>query len=38
LPGGEVTVHTDTVVTYRVDDDGKIIALRSYWELDKVRV
>jgi ketosteroid isomerase-like protein len=23
------------VFTYRVDDDGKIVALRAYWELDK---
>ena len=38
LPGGEVTVHTDTVVTYRVDEAGKIVALRSYWELDKMRM
>jgi len=24
------------VFTYRVDDEGKIVALRAYWELDKM--
>ena len=37
LPGGGGTVHTDGVFTYRVDDDGKVVALRAYWEMDKVR-
>lgn len=30
-------VHTDGVFTYRVDDDGRIVALRAYWELDRLR-
>ncbi len=30
-------VHTDLVITYRVGDDGKVLALRAYWELDKLR-
>lgn len=30
-------VHTDLVITYRVDDDGKVAALRAYWEMDRLR-
>jgi steroid delta-isomerase len=30
-------VHTDLVITYRVDGEGKVLALRAYWELDKLR-
>ena len=30
-------VHTDLVITYYIDDDGKVTALRAYWELDKLR-
>jgi len=29
-------VTVEGVFTYRVDDDGKIVALRAYWELDKM--
>jgi steroid Delta-isomerase len=28
-------VVADGVFTYRVNDDGKIVALRAYWELDR---
>ncbi len=28
-------VVAEGVFTYRVDDQGKIVALRAYWELDK---
>lgn len=35
--GDGTVVHTDLVITYRVDDDGKVLALRAYWELDKLR-
>jgi ketosteroid isomerase-like protein len=28
-------VIAEGVFTYRVDDDGKIAALRAYWELDR---
>ena len=28
-------VRADGVFTYRVNDDGKIVALRAYWELDR---
>jgi steroid Delta-isomerase len=28
-------VIADGVFTYRVDDEGKIVALRAYWELDR---
>jgi steroid Delta-isomerase len=31
--GYEVTA--EGVFTYRVNDDGKIVALRAYWELDR---
>jgi steroid Delta-isomerase len=30
-------VHTDGVFTYRVDDDGHVVALRAYWEMDRLR-
>ena len=30
-------VHTDLVITYYIDDDGLVTALRAYWELDKLR-
>lgn len=36
MPDGAV-VHTDLVITYRVGDDGRVTALRAYWELDKLR-
>jgi steroid Delta-isomerase len=32
-----MVVHTDGVFTYRVDDDGKVVALRAYWEMDRLR-
>ena len=28
-------VVADGVFTYRVNDDGKIVALRAYWEMDR---
>jgi ketosteroid isomerase-like protein len=28
-------VTAEGVFTYRVNDDGKIVALRAYWELDR---
>jgi len=28
-------VVAEGVFTYRVDDEGKIVALRAYWELDR---
>lgn len=31
------TVHTDLVVTYAVDDAGRVRALRAYWEMDRLR-
>jgi ketosteroid isomerase-like protein len=30
-------MNTDMVACYRVDDDGKIVSLRAYWEFDKLR-
>ena len=29
-------VHTDGVFTYRVDDEGLLVALRAYWEMDRL--
>jgi hypothetical protein len=26
------------VFTYRVDDEGRIKAMRAYWEEDKIRI
>lgn len=31
-----VTATVEGVFTYRVDEAGKIVALRAYWELDKM--
>ena len=36
MPDG-TTVHTDLVATYRVDDQGKVVALRAYWSMDELR-
>lgn len=35
MPDGLV-VHTDGVFTYRVDDEGKVAALRAYWSIDRL--
>lgn len=35
LPDGK-SIDVPGVFTYRVDDEGKIVALRAYWELDKM--
>ena len=32
-----LVVHTDGVFTYRVDGDGRLVALRAYWEMDRLR-
>jgi ketosteroid isomerase-like protein len=37
LPDGGGTVHTDLVITYRVDGDGRVAALRAYWDLAELR-
>ena len=36
MPDGS-TVSTEMVACYRVDDDGKILSLRAYWEFAKLR-
>ncbi|MFJ9366111.1 nuclear transport factor 2 family protein [Nocardia sp. NPDC101769] len=33
----EVVVEVDLVAVYRVNADGKIVALRAFWELDRAR-
>jgi steroid Delta-isomerase len=37
LPDGTCAI-VDGVYTYRVDDDGRIVALRAYWEPDRMRL
>jgi len=37
LPDGGGVVHTDLVITYRVDAAGRVAALRAYWALDELR-
>jgi steroid Delta-isomerase len=33
---GGYQVITEGVFTYRVNDEGKLVALRAYWEVDRV--
>jgi hypothetical protein len=33
---GGYQVTTEGVFTYRVNDEGKLVALRAYWEVDRV--
>jgi steroid delta-isomerase len=35
MPGG-VEIGTDCVIVYRVDEGGRIVSLRAYWEYEKV--
>lgn len=35
IVAGGFRVKAEGVFTYRVDDDGKIVALRAYWEMDR---
>ncbi len=37
LPDGSRAI-VDGVYTYRVDDEGRIVALRAYWEFDAMRI
>jgi steroid delta-isomerase len=37
LDGG-ATVITRGVFTYRVNDAGQVVALRAYWELDRLEI
>ncbi|EUA51886.1 putative ketosteroid isomerase-like protein [Mycobacterium xenopi 3993] len=32
---GEHQITAEGVFTYKVDDDGKLVALRAYWEMDR---
>jgi len=32
---GGYQVTTEGVFTYRVNDEGKLVALRAYWEMDR---
>lgn len=38
LPGGDAIVHTDGVFTYRVNEANEVVALRAFWEMDRVRM
>ena len=38
LPGGSLAVEADVVVCYRVNADGKVVSLRAFWEMDRVRI
>jgi steroid Delta-isomerase len=38
LPGGRHVAIVNGVYTYRCDSEGKLTALRAFWELDSVRV
>ena len=35
MPGG-VEIGTDCVIVYRVDEAGRIVSLRAYWEFEKI--
>lgn len=35
MPGG-VEIGTDCVIVYRVDDAGRIVSLRAYWEFARI--
>jgi steroid delta-isomerase len=37
FPGGSQIASVDLVSTYRINDDGLLIALRAYWEADQMR-
>jgi steroid delta-isomerase len=32
---GEYQITAEGVFTYRVNDDGRLVALRAYWEMDR---
>src|SRR3954468_14789688 len=36
--GGGTKAVVEGVFTYRVDDAGRIAAMRAYWEQDKIRI
>lgn len=36
ITAGGYRVTCEGVFTYKVNDDGKLVALRAYWELDRV--
>ena len=38
LPGGTHVALVHGVYTYRSDGEGKLVALRAFWELDKAEV
>lgn len=37
LPEDGGQVMTDLVINYRVGDDGRVTALRAFWEMDRLR-
>ncbi len=38
LAGGKHVAVTRCIFTYRADSEGRLAALRSYWELDKMEL
>ena len=34
--GGGTTARCDCVIVYRVDDGGKLLSLRAFWEYDRM--
>ena len=34
--GGGTTTRCEGVFVYRVDDDGKLVSLRAFWEVDRM--
>jgi ketosteroid isomerase-like protein len=34
--GDGTVVHTDGVFTYRVNENGRVVALRAYWEMARL--
>jgi steroid Delta-isomerase len=38
LPGGEQVATVELVSTYRIAPDGRLEALRAYWEMEQMRM
>jgi ketosteroid isomerase-like protein len=33
----DIHIHTELVIVYKVNDAGKVVSLKAYWEYDKVQ-
>jgi steroid Delta-isomerase len=38
LPGGKQIASVDLVSTYKIGPDGRLVALRAFWEQDQLRI